>query len=128
MSAGIVTVVEEVPAGSELAVDAALAAGTLTVEDPTDFSSDGGELLLNDDELGYTTVDEATGVITLDVPLAVAAVAGDLVLAAPLTIERFAHVELEEQEETLQARVPHALYDRLPVGIREETPSPNSSS
>lgn len=138
MSAGTVILVEETLAGSELA--GAVGAGTygsglygdgsyggsgfpfstIIVEDPTDFVPEGGTLLIGTDELDYLTVDEFTGAIALEDTLGTIYEVGERVLVVPETIERFAHVQLEGQEETLQARIPHALYDRLPVGLRDE--------
>ena len=119
MSAGSVLNVEEKLAGSELAADAAAAATSITVEDPTDFQPDGGELVIGLEEKAYSAVNEATGVITLDTGLASSYVAGDAVYVLPTTTERFAHVQLEGQDETLQARVPHNVYPLLAVGLRD---------
>lgn len=125
MSTGIVTVVEEVRAGSELATATLTTDAQLTVDDGTDFAPEGGELTIGElAGVGYASADEETGVIVLDAAIGVAFEEGEPVYVEPLTVERFAHVTAEEQEEPLLARVPHALYDRLPVGVREETPEP----
>jgi hypothetical protein len=94
---------------------------SLYVVDPTDFQPDGGELLVGGtEEKGYSAIDEATGRITLDANLSGSFAEGDRVDTLPLAVERFAHVQLEDQDEVLIARVPHALYDRLPLGARDE--------
>jgi len=94
---------------------------SLYVSDPTDFQPEGGELLVGGiEEKGYSIVDEATGRITLDSNLSGTFAEDDRVDTLPLALERFAHVQLEEQDEVLIARVPHSLYDRMPVGARDE--------
>lgn len=93
----------------------------LYVADPTDFQPEGGELLVaGTEEKGYSAVNDDTGLVTLDSALVGTFAEGDRVDTLPLAIERFAHVQLEDQDEVLIARVPHALYDRLPVGARDE--------
>lgn len=120
MSAGKVIHVEEVLAGSELAVDVTgTGATTITVDDPTDFQPEGGELQIGGVEKGYASIDETTGVITLDAAIGTVYLAGEPVYTLPLSTERFAHAILEGDEETLQARIPHGLFDRLPVGARD---------
>jgi hypothetical protein len=121
MSAGTVVNVEQVLAGSELAADVAASATTVTAVDPTDFTADGGTFLLGAETVTYTAVDEITGVLTLAAPLASSHTAGDRLDIQPTSVERFAHVLLEDQEEALLARVPHGLYDRIPVGLRDAT-------
>ena len=119
MSAGNVVAVEETQAGSELVADIGIGVTVLTVEDPTDFQPDGGELLIDDEEIAYSDVNEETGVITLDAPTTDAHLAEARVYVLPATTERWAHVMVEGDDETMQARVPHALYDRLTVGVRD---------
>lgn len=120
MPIGNVQHVEEAAAGSELAVDVSgTGATTITVEDPTDFQPEGGELLIGGVEKGYATVNEETGVITLDAAIGTVYLTGEPVYALPLSTERFAHVLVEGDAETLQARVPHGLYERVPVGARD---------
>lgn len=121
MSAGTVIDVQEVVAGSELVSNTSIGAGTLTVVDPTDFTTDGGAILVDTEAISYSTVDEVTGIVTLVGTLTAAHLAGDRVTIVPATVERYAHVSLEGQEEVLEARVPHALYDRLKVGIRDSS-------
>lgn len=124
MSAGTVVLVEEQIAGSELIATASIGASTITVDNPTDFTAEGGTLIIDPDGVpetkAWTTIDEVTGIITLSGTLASAHAIGDRVYPQPYQIERFANVALEDQEELLVARVPHSLYDRLPVGLRDE--------
>lgn len=120
MSFGTVLLVQEVTAGSELSADAATGAATITVEDPTDFSEDGGTLLLGAETIVWTGVDETTATITLATTLSADHAAGDRVDIQPATLERFAYVAMEEQEEVLEVLVPHSLYDRIQVGQRDE--------
>lgn len=119
MSTGNVIVVEERAFGSELAAAASAGASSITVEDTADFQPDGGDALVGDEEVSYDTVNETTGVLELDGTLASAWPAETVVAALPATVERFAHVVPEGDDEAMIARIPHALYDRLDVGIRD---------
>jgi hypothetical protein len=125
MSAGTVVLVEEEIAGSELVAATSIGAGTIQIDDTNDFTSEGGTLIIDPDGVpetkAWTAIDETTGIITLSGTLASAHAIGDRVYPQPYQIERFANVALEDQEELLVARVPHSLYDRVPVGLRDET-------
>src|SRR4051812_36759746 len=119
----VVQVYEEV-AGSELAADAAIAATSVTVVDPTDFSPDGGTIFLDGvtpETVNYLTVDDVTGIVTLAAGLAAAHLTGDAATIQPQGIVRVAEVLLADQEESMLGRVAHALYDRLPVGLRDDS-------
>lgn len=120
MSAGTVVNVVEVLAGSELVGNTSIGAGTITVVDPTDFNPEGGTFQLGAELVTYTSVDDVTAIVTLSGTLAATHTDGDRVDLLPATVERWAHVLAEDQEEALEARVPHALYDRVPVGVRDE--------
>src|SRR5690606_16776246 len=45
---------------------------------------------------------------------------GEPIYTYPPTYERWAWVREPGAEEALQVRVPHALWDRLPLGVRSE--------
>lgn len=114
---GTITNVTEEPIGSTLAADAAQGAGEITVADGEEFNPEGGQLQIGDEQHGYT-VDGDT--LTLDGTLADAYEEGEPVLVHPPGAERWAWVREPGGEESLQVRVPHALWDRIPLGIREE--------
>jgi hypothetical protein len=124
MTLGNITNVLEEYAGSELAADVIAGATTITVVDPLDYADDGGVVSFTDGSevnLVYTTVDDVMGIVTLAAPLALGHANGDLLQIQPLVVERYAYVAMEDQDEAVEALVPHALYDRIAAGIRDET-------
>lgn len=124
MALGNITNVLEVYAGSELAADVIAGATTITVTDPVDWSTDGGVFSFVDGtetQITYTTVDDVTGIVTLAAGLALGHLTGDLVQIQPPVLERYAYVAMEDQDEAVEALVPHSLYDRVPTGLRDET-------
>jgi len=116
---GVVVSVAQYPYGGELLEDAPIGATVLPLVDAVDFNEDGGTLLLGTETLGYTSADLEDDTITLTTPTAVAHLAGDEVLVFPYTVERLAEVELDPDGESVEARVPHGLYDRIPEGTRD---------
>jgi hypothetical protein len=126
---GRVIAVAEETAGSELATAASSSATSITVVDGLDFDADeGGQLTINGVVMAYTVDDEDA-----PAPLTVPALAGSHAVESPVLIyppvvERFASVMTPDADEELVARVPHALYERLDVGTRDDedaaTPSP----
>lgn len=115
--------VEERLFGSELAAALVGAETSLTVEDPIDFDEEGGSLIVDDEVLAYTTANDETGEIELDGAVVDAHDAEASVYVYPLTLERTAHVVMSDHEDagdTVEARVPHSLYDRIPTGIRTD--------
>jgi hypothetical protein len=122
MLCNIVQVTDEV-AGSELVGDVAIGATSLVVSDTVDYSPDGGTISFTDGtetNLEYLTADDTTGLVTLATALLAAHLDGDQLQIEPLSVERVAHVAAEDQDEALEALVPHSLYDRLATGIRDE--------
>jgi hypothetical protein len=99
--------------GSGLSADAAIAATSITVDDPIDFSEDGGALRLGDLDYDFTSCDQETGHVELDDGLAVAVVTGDpvQVLTATGTVaqEWVAEVEFADGDEVIEATIPTAL-------------------
>lgn len=116
---GVVQEVRVAQYGSYLAVDAASGATALVLESILDFSEVGGRLTLNGVEYMYIAVDATTDTVTLSAGLAGAAVATDRVDIAPVAVDKLALVRILNAEETLTARVPHALMNRMPVGVRQ---------
>lgn len=118
---GRIVNVEERNLGSTLA--AALVGGetSLTVVDAADFN-ESGTLLIDAETLAYDALDEDTGVITLTTPVVSAHDEDADVLLYPLSVERIAYLiegDDPEDEEGMLARVPHALYDKIPAGARD---------
>lgn len=116
-----VTSVSEEPAGSEL--DAAISAGAtvIPVVDSDDFEVEGGQLLLDDgtnaEILPYAYDEDADEITVTPTENAYAA---ETPVSVPGAVERWASVLEPDSEEELEARVPHALYDRLPLGVRQD--------
>lgn len=127
LDSGRIAAVNTLPLGDELALDAPVGTGTLTVTDAADFSEDGGVLSLGDVVYTYSAVDDETGVIFLDTTVTVAAFEGDPVLVwdaetEAFSVETIALVIVEgetENDDALEAIVPHSLIAYLPEGIRE---------
>src|SRR4249920_958022 len=116
-----ITSVEERIVGSSLVADTSIGAGSITVSDGTDFDLT-GSLMIGAETPAYTDVNEDTGVITLTGTLASTHTADDPVYVYPLTQERIAYLvagDNPEDEEGMAARIPHALWDKIPVGIRD---------
>lgn len=115
---GVVTSVESMIWGGNLTAAAAVAAATLTVEPPMDFDSDGGQLQLNGTTLDFTEADPVTGIVTLAVPLAVAADAGDVVQAmrgGQPAVDLYAMVSFGEGE-PVPVRIPTNEIDAWSEG------------
>ncbi len=115
-----ITSVEERTIGSALVSDTSIGAGTITVSDGTDFDLQ-GELQLGSEIMTYSDVNEDTGVITLVGTLASTHTADDPVYVYPQSQERIAYLvagDNPQDEEGMAARIPHALWDKIPVGIR----------
>jgi len=118
---GRVASVVENELGSELEADALAGATSLDLVSLEDFDWEGGQLEIGTEVIAYT-IDEETEALTLATPLAAGYSAEEQVFVYPRSIERLAYILADNQEEELEARVPHALFDRLPLGVREEGP------
>ena len=119
MDARITEVVER-QLGSALDAPALAGDGVLVVADPSDFD-EAGQLQLDAEVVSFTAVDYDAGIITLAGHLAAAHAQDTPVLMYPVGTERFATLigsADSDDEEAMLARVPHALFDRLPVGVR----------
>lgn len=116
-----IAAVEERVLGSGLVSNVSIGGGTLTISDGTEFDLT-GQVLLGSEVLTYTNIDEETGVITLSGTLAANHSADDIVYLYPLSQERVAYLvagDDPKDEEGMAARIPHALWDKIPVGIRD---------
>lgn len=116
---GVVESVAEVAMGDELV--AVPTATTLTLGDAVDFNEDGGTALVGDpgELVTYTSADLDADTLTLAAPLVGTYAVGDPVRVSPEAVERVATVRLDADGEAVEARVPHALYDRIPEGVRD---------
>lgn len=116
---GIIQAVTEEVAGDELDADVAAGGLTLTLGDALDFNEDGGQLLLGVEVLPYASADLELNTIELTTGPAAGWPAETPVEVYPQTVERIALVQLDLDGEAVEARVPHALFDRLPLGTRD---------
>lgn len=118
---GNVVEVEETIAGGELTADANPGATVLQLNTVLDFNEDGGTLIVGDAEvIDYLATDPDAATVTLVAGLASPALAGDPVSPYPLIVERVALVDLDDDGDGISARVPHALFERLPEGSRSD--------
>lgn len=117
---GVVHNVRLTTLGSYLAADAASAATVLTVESAIDFNEYGGELAVAGTTYTYLSADLETDQITLQTGLAAAATEKTRVDVQPLTTEKHATIVLANSEDSIVARVPHSLVERLSDGIRQD--------
>lgn len=118
MIEGVVANVVERLAMTELAVAATAGDGTFTVVDPDILEADGGSATMGFELLTYTSVDEA-GLVTLKGTLLGSYAVGQPLIVYPHHTERWAHIREHGSEDFLEVRVPHNLYERLTVGVRD---------
>lgn len=116
---GAVMSVAEIVTGDELAVAASAGALILELVDAVDFTESGGVLKIGDEIIGYSSADLDSDFVQLDTATTLAYDAGEPVLVQPDARERVATVQLDDDGEAIEARVPHALYDRIDEGIRD---------
>jgi hypothetical protein len=92
----------------------------LVVVDAADFNEGGGQLQIISDAatelVTYSSVDDDADTIKLSAPTTAAHVATDFVRVYPDSRERRAQVRLDVDGESIDARVPHALFDRIAEG------------
>lgn len=125
MDSGRIVVVVENQTGSTLEGDHADGVESIVVYDAYLFSEDGGTLAIGDQEYAYVSADEATGIIVLSGPTSQAYDDGEPVLMRPASMERVATIVPDPDPDEpefigdVEATVPHGLFDKIPVGIRE---------
>lgn len=118
---GVIVEVSEVTLGNEFAVDVAAGVLAVSLDDAVDFNEDGGTLIIDDAELvDYVSANLDEDTIELATPLQASYLAGDSVKVYPEARERVALVRLDVDGEAIEARVPHALYDKIAEGVRGE--------
>ncbi len=129
---GRVLAVRERTRGAGLLADAALGATVLSLEDAGDFDDRGGAARIYDPtgaiatsevvQYGAGGVDDLANTLALSAGTANAWTAGDIrVDVYPAEIERLATVivdDADDEGDEIDVRVPHALYDRVDVGVR----------
>lgn len=115
---GRITNVVERQVGTELSDDVSAGSFDLVVENGYELDGNGGTLVIGDEEIVYTVDSPEDGTVSLATALANDYLATEPVWLSPTTMERIAFVVGTDQQEELPARVPHALYDRIAVGIR----------
>ncbi len=95
-------------------------ATSITVADAVDFDEDGGTLLIGDEKIDYTGIDDDTDTIHLATPLAATWPEGERVTLWPPAFEKYAQVMIGDTGEAIQAVVPHDLWDKILDGIRAD--------
>lgn len=120
LDAGTLVEVREFAVGGELAAPVEAGSMGISLLDAVDFEEDGGLLRIGEEVLAYLSADLESDAIQLAEPLAGSYEEGEQVYVYPEHRERIASVQYEDQGEAITARVPHALYDRVPEGIRDE--------
>lgn len=118
MKQGQILEVSITPLGGELVSDFASGGTVLYMSDIADFAEDGGYLYVEEEVHVYVSSDDEANTVTLASPLAMTLPAETQIHVYPLAGEKWALVELEQDEEAISALVPHALYDQLDDGVR----------
>lgn len=101
-----------------------LGAALLEVADVSEFDQDGGQIQIGDETHYYEVLEDVqedgSGFLQLNDSLTGTYRAGEPVYEYPQVVERWADAIEPNGEEPLRLRVPHALYDKLALGIRED--------
>lgn len=102
-----------------------LGASLLEVTDLSEFDQDGGQVQIGTETHYYEVLADGTqadgsGFLQLNDSLTGSYRAGEPVYEYPRIVERWADVLEPNGEEVLRVRVPHSLYDKLALGIRED--------
>lgn len=116
---GTVLEVTSSPYGDELAVDHLTDATTLILTDVTDFDEDTGTVVINGTIYDYVSIDRDANQLELATGLVEDLGYSERVNLSPLVIEKWAMVEVKEDDDVILALVPHSLYDKLDDGVRE---------
>jgi hypothetical protein len=108
------------PAGDETAATSLSGTSTLTLYDVADFSESGGQLQVNGLVYSYLTIDDVNATITLATTLSADVLVDTAVYHYPLAEEKWAMVQLSDEEDVILARIPHTMHDRFTDGIRPD--------
>lgn len=117
---GFIDTVAIIQAGSAIAVAANIGDTTLYIDDAYDFDETGGFAEISGLAFAYSSSDHDLDTLTVTDALTAALGVGTPVLVSPNSFEKRASVTMSDSGDTIDARVPHNLYDRIPEGIRDE--------
>jgi hypothetical protein len=123
---GVLTEVTLRGVGSETSVAHLTGDTHLYVYDSTDFSDDGGQLRITVDVaenyvLTYLTKDDDLNMVTLSAGVPVDVDPDTLVMLEPQAPEKWASVQLDEDDEPILARIPYSMASSVDEGIRDPT-------
>lgn len=121
MTTGVVLEVSEMPTSTSMSLAASAGATTLYVDDVNDFNPTGGQLQINGVTYSYSATDDDLSSITLSSGLVATVDENFPVILLPLSLEKWALVQIDPQDDAVRARIPHSLADKFIEGIREET-------
>lgn len=116
---GTVLEVTSSPYGDELAVAHLTGATTLILTDVTDFDEDTGAVVINGSVYDYVSINREANEMELATGLVEDLDYSERVNLSPLVIEKWAMVEVKENDDVILALIPHSLYDKLADGVRE---------
>ena len=117
---GSILEVSERRSGSNLAADHIIGATSLLVNDPSPFDDAGGSVIIGTTTYTYTSIDYTAIALVLFTPLPVAVEEGTPIWVYPPSLDKWAMVQIDVNDDALYARVPHYLAAELDVGMREE--------
>lgn len=130
---GRVVVVDEYIPGGELAANSVAGAMTLTLNSTGDLQepAEGRTVQVKlaspasaeSEVVTVSAINDDTDQLTLSSPTSLAHPEGRRVETFPRAISRIAHVHLEDDTESAEligCQVPHALYDKVAIGLRED--------
>lgn len=118
---GTILEITTTPAGDELAADNATGETVLELTNIDDFDQvNFGSVEIDGDVYDYVAVDPVAITITISAPgLLRDMLTSEKVLLSPKVEEKWAMVEVQQDEDPVSALVPQSLWDRLVDGVRE---------
>lgn len=117
---GYINAVAIVKAGSNLKEDAASSSTTIYLDNAYDFNEGGGNVEINGVVYAYTAADLENDVLTLATGLTADVEASFPASVIPNAMEKRASISMADTGDSIDVRVPHNLYDRIPEGIRAD--------
>lgn len=108
------------PTGDVLITAAITSDTVLYLNDVSDFSDSGGQLMINGVVKTYLSRDTSLDSLTLSGTLGAAAADGDPVYISPLSYEKWCHVKPDEGMDMLKVRIPRSIDSRFDTEIRTE--------
>lgn len=122
---GIIQAIYDETLGSVLTSDVSATDTTINVASVAYFAPNGGEVLLDtgdDSEVwAYDSLDELGLTLTGSAPISGSYDADDtLVSVYPEATQRIAEVKLDGQQDTVRARIPYSMFDKLTQGFLAE--------